>query len=213
MSLPIKPSGRPVFTIGHSNHSLEKLVGLLKNHGIEVLVDVRSQPYSKYATHFNTRELEPALMDVEIRYLFLGKELGGLPEGAEYYDAQGHVLYSRLAESPLFLQGISRVEKGVRRYRVALMCGEEDPTECHRRLLVARVLMERGIVVHHIRGDGSLQSEETLAKEEADRGRDYVQQDLFQAPEDTAWKSTRSVTRKERQPSSSERYGVPESSD
>jgi uncharacterized protein (DUF488 family) len=98
--------------------------------------------------------------------LFLGKELGGRPESSEFYDAEGFVLYSRIAESPLFLEGIERLITGITTYRVALMCGEENPANCHRRLLVGRVLAKRGVSVRHIRGDGTVQDEDELAQEE-----------------------------------------------
>lgn len=187
-----------IYTVGHSNHAMEAFVALLERHAIEVLIDVRSQPYSKYASQFNPKELEAVLVTRGIKYLFLGKELGGRPSEPEYYDAEGHVLYWRLAESSLFLQGISRLEKGIEQYCVALMCSEEDPLECHRHLLVASVLRSKGIAIHHIRGDGSIQTEEDLLNGEVKRGIQGVQLELFQVQEEeTEWRSTRSVLRKE----------------
>jgi uncharacterized protein (DUF488 family) len=94
-----------------------------------------------------------------MKYVFLGKELGGRPEGSEFYDEGGGVLYDRLAESALFLEGIDRLMEGVKGYRVAIMCGEEDPVKCHRRVLVGRVLEERGVRVKHIRGDGRVEDD------------------------------------------------------
>src|SRR5205823_15009478 len=98
-----------LFTVGHSNHSLEEFLALLARHAIEVLVDTRSHPYSQYVTHFNREELAPTLKQDGIKYLYLGREMGGRPDEEEYFDAEGHVLYYRLAQSPLFLQGIERV--------------------------------------------------------------------------------------------------------
>ncbi len=193
-----------VFTLGHSNHTLEIFLDLLRKHEIEVLVDLRSQPYSRYTPYFNGPELKAALAREGIKYLFLGKELGGRPEGTEYYDAKGHVMYSRVAESAAFLEGISRLERGARQYRVVLLCGEENPAECHRRLLVGRVLLDRGFLVSHIRGDGRLQTEAELVDEEAEPTRDPAQPPLFEMPEERAWTSTRSVSRKGRRPTSSE---------
>ena len=80
---------RSIYTIGHSNHALDTFLDLLKSHEIEVLVDIRSQPYAKYATHFSGRDLKAAVTEAGIRYLFLGNELGGRPQGDEYYDPEG----------------------------------------------------------------------------------------------------------------------------
>ncbi len=185
-----------VFTIGHSNHSAKKFAGLLKEHGIEILVDTRSRPYSRHAPHFNARDLEARLSDAGIGYLFLGKELGGWPEGEEFYDAKGRVDYALVERSRPFLAGLQRLEKEIQTRKVALLCSEEDPAGCHRRLLIGRVLNERRVVVRHIRGDGSIQIEGETA------GGQPV---LFPEAEVSPRKSIRSVSRRRRRPSSSER--------
>ena len=154
-----------IFTVGHSNHPIGVFIALLTAHGIAVLADVRSHPHSKYVPQFNSRELKAALAAEGIRYTFLGKELGGHPADPDCYDADGRVLYSRLAESPNFLEGIRRVEKVTRECRVAMMCSEEDPSECHRHLLIARVLRKMGFGVRHIRGGGSVQTEDEMYRE------------------------------------------------
>lgn len=185
-----------VFTIGHSNHSAEKFVGLLKGYGIEVVADVRSRPYSRHAPHFNARDIEAILSDNGIRRLFLGFELGGRPTAEEFYDADGRVDYARIEGSRPFLDAIQRLEREVRNHRIALLCSEEDPARCHRRLLVGRVLGERGIAVRHIRGDGSLQAEGEAIDD---------QPVLFPDTEVSVRKSIRSVLRRKWRPSSSER--------
>ena len=148
-----------VFTIGHSNHSAKKLAGLLKRHGIKVLADTRSRPYSKHAPHFNAHSLEAILSKDGIGYLFLGGELGGRPEEQMFYDTEGRVDYTLVGRSQPFLDGISRLEQEIGTRTVALLCSEEDPARCHRRLLVGRALEERGITLRHIRGDGSVETE------------------------------------------------------
>ncbi len=178
---------RAIYTIGHSNHSLEAFLALLNSQAIEVLVDTRTQPHSAYSPHFSRHELTAAVTQAGVKYMFLGKELGGRPSGGEFYDEDGRVLYYLLAESRLFLEGVARLEKGMQSYRVALMCSEEDPQVCHRQLLVGRVLSERGATIHHIRGDGRI---ETLQPEDA---ADRRKQMFFSFGEDTAWKSLRSV--------------------
>lgn len=194
-----------VFSVGHSNHSAQALIDLLKKHDIQVVADVRSHPQSRYAPHFDTSPLKANLQAAGINYISLSRELGGRPDGAEFYDAEGHVLYSKLATSPVFLEGIERVEKGARTYRIALLCSEENPVNCHRRLLVGRVLRQRGISLDHIRGDGRLQTEEDLLNEEARYQPQVAQIELFHPPLEPTWRSTQSVSRKSQPPSSSER--------
>ncbi len=195
-----------VFTVGHSNHPLDVFLNLLRQHGIQVLVDVRSQPHSRYAPHFDDSPLRTALIQEGIRYLFLGRELGGRPEDPQFYDAEGFVLYSRIAESSLFLEGVSRLELGIQQYRVAIMCSEESPAGCHRRLLIGRVLSGRGIMVSHIRGDGRVQTESELAVEELGHQPESVQLSFLETErrEEKLWRSTRSVSRKETRPPSLE---------
>jgi uncharacterized protein (DUF488 family) len=201
-----RPDGAVAFTVGHSNVGLDQFLGLLRQHSVGVLVDVRSEPYSKYVPHFNGQALKPAVTAVGIKYLYLGDVLGGRPREPQYYDADGHVRYDLLAASPDFIEGIDRLLRGIREHRVALMCNEEDPAECHRRLLVGRVLAEHGVTVMHIRGDGRLQPEAELAADERKRSPEPLQQDFaFMAKEEPEWKSARSVSRAGQQKPSSAR--------
>jgi uncharacterized protein (DUF488 family) len=170
--------GMEIFTIGHSNHELEKFLQLLIASKIEVLVDIRSSPYSRYASQFNKDSLKKAIQVAGLKYLFLGKELGGRPKDREFYDSEGHVSYTRLSESPLFLEGIDRLTNGIETYRVALMCSEENPAKCHRYLLLSRVLESRGKTVFHIRGDGTIQSKDDISQEN-EEFKDNRQQSLF----------------------------------
>jgi uncharacterized protein (DUF488 family) len=182
-----------IYTIGHSNHSLELFLNLLRDSGINVVVDIRSKPSSQIVPHFNRNPLENSLKMNGFKYLFLGKELGGRPDNKEFYDANGHVLYGLIAKSPHFIQGIERLLKGIHDYRVILLCGEENPSNCHRRLLVGRFLLEQGVNIKHIRGDGRVQSEEELANEERLQYKNEAQLTLFDNKETYEWKSTQSV--------------------
>ena len=183
-----------VFSIGHSNLPLERFLLLLKVHNIDVLADVRSQPYSKWASQFNRRELEAALESSGIEYVYLGWELGGRPDSDSFYDAQGHVIYALVAESALFIRGIGRLEGLAGNRRVGVMCSEEDPRVCHRRLLVGRVLEQHGISMEHIRSNGDLQPEEGLKAEEQGEGVQLAMfPSMFPPGEDTNWRSVRPV--------------------
>lgn len=151
----------PVYTIGHSNHVLGSFMELLRKHGIDEVIDVRSSPYSRYNPHFNYNALEMALEAAGIEYTFLGGELGGRPVDRSCYDDDGRVLYDRLAETDSFQDGISYVTRHADESRVALMCSEKDPLDCHRALLIAGTLADRGVVVEHILADGVLEAHAT----------------------------------------------------
>ena len=188
---------REVLTIGHSNYAIERFLTLLKQNEVEVLADARSVPRSKYVPQFDYAPLKRSLEAAGIRYLYLGRELGGKPPDREFYDAAGHVFYSRLAVSELFLHGIERLIEGVGKYRVAVMCSEEDPHNCHRHLLVARVLADRGVKVRHIRGDGSVLLEEDLRRSEKPEGTRQMELE-FVVRDEESWKSTQSVSPRRR---------------
>jgi uncharacterized protein (DUF488 family) len=146
-----------VFTIGHSNHPFEKFSELLRRHNIAALADVRSAPYSRSNPDFNREFLKTKLGECGIAYAFLGRELGARPEGAQFY-RQGRVQYRVLAQSPLFRAGLDRVLKGAQTQRLALLCAEKEPLECHRTLLVSRELVALGASVVHIHADGTLET-------------------------------------------------------
>jgi uncharacterized protein (DUF488 family) len=191
---PTRPGDAPIYSIGHSNHSMDTFLGLLRQHAIDVLADVRSAPYSKYCPQFDKQALEAAVPEASLQYLYLGRELGGRPDGAEYYDENGYVLYWRRAQASEFLDGVERLERGRQQYRIALMCSEEDPAGCHRHLLIGRVLAARGVALEHIRGDGRLQTADDLVS---------PQMALFADLEESAWKSIRSVSPREPRATSS----------
>jgi uncharacterized protein (DUF488 family) len=153
-----------IFTIGHSNHSFDSFVNLLKKYNIEILVDIRSNPYSKFSPQFDITNIKKEIKASRIKYLYLGKELGGKPKGKEFYDLDGKINYAHLAESHTFREGLKRLERGLHKYRIAIMCSEENPVSCHRTLLVGRVLIENGFVLSHIRGNGEVETQEELEK-------------------------------------------------
>ena len=153
-----------IFTVGHSTYALEDFASLLKQHGVDVIADVRSVPYSRWQPQFNREDLTEALKARGIAYVFLGKELGARSDDPKCYE-NGRVQYRSLAETPLFQSGIKRVRDGSRHKRIALMCAEKDPLDCHRTILVARELVVSGLDVTHILENGSLEPhDETLKR-------------------------------------------------
>jgi uncharacterized protein (DUF488 family) len=176
-----------LLTVGHSSHPLDEFLRLLADHHVAAIADVRSWPKSRYAPWFDRESLSAALRDAGIAYVFLGRELGGRPRDAALYDGAGRVRYDQVARTPSFTRGLQRLLDGARQMRVAAMCAEEDPLACHRRLLVARVALQHGVRVEHIRGDGRSEVEPGFALEPGLQ--------LFDQGEQP-WTSTRSVSRK-----------------
>jgi uncharacterized protein (DUF488 family) len=187
-------SGSRIFTIGHSNLPRDRFRELLSEHAIEVLVDVRSWPHSRHVQWADAAVLPEFVAEAGAKYLFLGKELGGRPEGDAFYDAEGHVLYGKVAEQGWFQEAIRRLERGAEEYRVAIMCSEEDPTHCHRRLLVSRVLLDHGMTIAHIRKGGRVEIESGPMK--------LSEGTLFE-DEEGLWRSSLSVSRARRPSTSS----------
>jgi uncharacterized protein (DUF488 family) len=146
-----------VFTIGHSTHAQEDFIALLEGHRITAVCDVRSKPYSRMNPQFNRENLIKALASHGIEYRFLGKELGARSEDPSCYEGD-KVRYSKLAKTQLFKDGLKRVRRGLTEgFRIALMCAEKEPLNCHRTILIAPQLVALGIAVQHIHADGHLE--------------------------------------------------------
>jgi uncharacterized protein (DUF488 family) len=165
---------RTIWTVGHSTHELPVLLSVLRGQEIEVVADIRSQPFSRRNPQFNRERLRAALVDAGLKYVFLGTELGGRPPEPEFYDRAGHVLYGAVARTERFASGLQRLIEGTGDYRVTILCSEENPARCHRRLLVGRVLVGRGIDVVHIRGDGSVVADQQLGPYPPDVSQDLL---------------------------------------
>lgn len=156
-----------LFTIGHSNHTIDHFVSLLEEKGIKTLVDVRTSPYSRYNPQFNKESLRNTLAHHDIKYAYAGEYLGGHPSDPTCYksrvlpeegiDYLHEVDYPEVMRRPWFEKGIKRLLELANEQPTAIMCSEEDPAKCHRHHLIAIYLVEnhREIKVSHIRGDGT----------------------------------------------------------
>lgn len=143
-----------IFTIGHSNHPVDVFIGLLQDAGITALADVRSAPWSKRWPQYRKAELKDALAKAGIAYVWLGDALGGKPKDpALWHD--GRPARELISASPAFALAIERLVKGMETHRIAIMCAEKDPLNCHRTHLVTPALIARGIEVRHLLADGS----------------------------------------------------------
>jgi uncharacterized protein (DUF488 family) len=152
--MEIDIAGKTLLTVGHSNHPIERFLALLARYRVETVADVRTRPYSRFAPQFRKEALARALVDAGVGYLFLGAELGGKPPRGEVATATDYA--SRIAE-PAFQDGIARLTAAVRETRVALLCRERDPIECHRLHLVCRYLAPERLDIGHILPDGRLE--------------------------------------------------------
>ena len=145
-----------LYTVGHSTQELDAFIGLLKQHAIEAVADVRSGPYSQRFPWFNRERLMESLKQSGIQYVFLGEELGARRDEPCCYVGD-RADYELIAECELFQKGLERVRQGLEQMRVALMCAEKDPMDCHRTILVARHA-QKFTEVEHILNDGSIET-------------------------------------------------------
>jgi uncharacterized protein (DUF488 family) len=152
----MKEAKDEIYTIGHSNIDLGRFLSML--NGIEILVDARSEPYSKYVPQFNSDFLKKQLEKVGIEYIFMkndfvGNIIGGRPKERDCYE-NGDVVYERIRKKKWYKEGISTLIELAHKKRIVIMCSEEDPYKCHRHNLIAQSLLRGGVIVYHIRSDG-----------------------------------------------------------
>jgi uncharacterized protein (DUF488 family) len=160
----IKVSDRVIFTVGHSNYEADQFIKILHSHSIKMLVDVRSAPYSKYCLQFNKDVIEQVLTNNGIKYLFLGKELGARPREQNCY-VNGKVSFEKLKDSELFKQGILHLLELIEKCNIAIMCSEKEPINCHRAILISRVLIQQGFIVKHILNETTLLEHKELEEQ------------------------------------------------
>ncbi|HUU64432.1 MAG TPA: DUF488 domain-containing protein [Dehalococcoidia bacterium] len=164
-----------IYTIGHSNHPSETFVRLLTQTEIEVLVDIRSNPGSQWASYANPCDLEQILRAVGIQYIYLGDMLGGQPDDPDCYNPQtGKADYKEMQKKEFFKRGINRLLEAMKTYHICVMCAEENPSSCHRNLLVSESLRREDVKILHIRGTGQIQTDEELWKENAGVGKNQL---------------------------------------
>lgn len=174
-----------LFTIGHSNHSIEKFIDLNRQHGVTAIADVRSYPYSKFCPQFNQQDFRKQLKAAGIAYVFLGEELGAKPQNRACYQS-GQAVYELIAQTEAFQQGLQRLSKGLKKYKIALVCAEKDPLTCHRAVLICQHIRHSHPEIYHILEDGDLESHESLENRMLDKhkfrnfiGAEIMQPSLF----------------------------------
>jgi len=162
------------FTIGHSNHPIEKFLDLLKKYDIDHVIDIRSNPFSKYQPQYNENNLKDLLSAKNIRYLFFGDKLGGRYKDSKYLYPDGTVDYNKVRKRPEFLEGIQEIEHMMKGGKSpVLLCSEKDPFDCHRFVLVSKNISNDGFSVHHILQDGTTISNSDLERKLQDHYHNY----------------------------------------
>jgi uncharacterized protein (DUF488 family) len=155
-------SSIPIYTIGYGSRTVEEFIAVLQQHEIQFLVDIRSHPYSRFKPEFSREALERRLKECGIRYVFMGDTLGGQPDDSSCY-VNGKVDYAKLREKAFFQKGIAQLHTvWKRQLRVALMCSEAKPQECHRSKLVGNTLVEQDIAVAHIDEAGEIKTQDEV---------------------------------------------------
>jgi uncharacterized protein (DUF488 family) len=146
-----------IYSIGYSAYSIDSFINILQKYQINVIADVRSQPYSQFKPEFNRENLKQTLKKVGIKYVFLGDNVGARIAVPECYK-NGQADYQLIAENPLFKEGLDRIRKGTKKFLITLMCAEKDPINCHRAILICRYLRNDDIEIIHIKDDDTIEN-------------------------------------------------------
>ena len=152
-----------IYTIGHSNYSMEKLIEMLRYYNINTVVDIRGTPYSKYNVHFDKERIQHTLTKEGFIYIYMAKELAAKRINKVSYNAEGYSDFEKVVEEEDFKRGIERLKDGCRKgYKIALLGAMQDPIRCHRSILVGRLLKEAGFNVMHILDDLSIKNQDYI---------------------------------------------------
>lgn len=157
---------KTIFSIGHGSRKLNDFINLLKKFQIKYVIDVRSKPRSRFHPHFNKESLTLHLKEANIRYVFMGDLLGGIPKDDKCYDEDGRVDYESIKNMDFFHEGINRIKTAyTKKIKVVCMCSEISPCDCHRSKLIGDYLLESGIEMQHIDKKGELRSQKEVMNE------------------------------------------------
>jgi uncharacterized protein (DUF488 family) len=145
-----------VFTIGHSNHLFREFLELIQKNNVNMVVDVRTSPYSKYSPHFNKKPLMKSLIESGINYVYLGNKIGGKPKDRKFY-YEDKLQYHLLEKDEKYKEGLQELVDLIPHNTIVLMCSEENPYHCHRHHLISQSLLKNGYGVTHILRNGTLE--------------------------------------------------------
>ena len=154
-----------IFTIGHSNYDVERLIDMLRRYNINCVVDIRGTPYSKYNIQYNKETIQKTLEREGFIYIYMAKELAAKRINKVSYNAEGYSDFEKVVKEEEFIKGIERLRNGCKKgYRIALLGAMQDPIRCHRAILVGRALRDAGFKVKHILHDYSIGNQEDIEK-------------------------------------------------
>ena len=154
---------KTLLSIGHSQHQVDYFINLLKSHDVNYILDVRSTPYSQFAASYNRESIRPVLQSNGIEYAFMGNYFGARPTDSSLYSTKDIWIFEKVANSSRFKKGFDNVEKGVKQgFRIAFMCTEKDPIECHRAILVTNAFYKAGYSIEHIMPDNTIQTQQDI---------------------------------------------------
>lgn len=159
-----------IYTIGHSNYSVEKLIDMLKFYDINCVVDIRGTPYSKYNIQFDKETIKYTLTHSGFVYIYMAKELAAKRINKQSYNSEGYSDFEKVIHEDDFINGIQRLKIGCEKgYKIALLGAMQEPIRCHRSILVGRALRDYGFNVKHILDDYSIASQEDIEKNILDK--------------------------------------------
>ena len=140
-----------LYTIGYTGFTVEEFITTLKHYGINVVIDVRSSPYSERYADYNKDNIEKVLKEHGIYYRNYVSEFGARQDDARFYADDGILDFELFAQSERFKSGVCKIQNSLEKgYRIVLMCAEKNPVQCHRTILVARAFSDRGYSVLHL---------------------------------------------------------------
>ena len=159
-----------IFTIGHSNYPIDKLIDMLKFYNIDCVVDIRGTPYSKYNVQYNKDNIKDTLIKLGYVYIYMAKEFAAKRENKISYNKEGYSDFEKVVKEEDFINGIKRLKIGCQKgYRIVLLGAMQDPIRCHRSILLGRELERHGFKINHILDDYTIRDQRYIEERILDK--------------------------------------------
>jgi uncharacterized protein (DUF488 family) len=171
-----------LFTVGYTSFTLPQMLEVISDYGIDVVVDVRSNPFSAHYPDYNKNIFESVLRKHKISYHNYAEEFGAQQTDIKYYSKDGYLDFELFAKSEPFLKGFARIDESVKSGdSVMLMCAEKDPAQCHRAVMISKVFANNGYDVKHLLQDGTIKSQSDIETQLLDKYfPNRMQQSIFE---------------------------------